>query len=393
MSNQSGASVLLFTGKGGVGKSTLAAATAVHAASCGRRVHLVSTDAAHSLGDVLGVEVGDVGVEVSPGLTVSEPDTRRHVEAAWDGIQRTLRDVVARSGVDDVQAAEVSIVPGADELVALTVIAELASDPELDAVVVDCAPTAETVRLLSAPQVLTWWVERLAPVAPMITSFVPAIEQLVGVDVAAMTGQSGWRSLLDTLATTSSILTDTSRTGVRLVAAPNPVVAAETRRAASYVSLFGLRVDGVLVNRMLPDTVTDPFFADWREVESDQLTALTADLAPAPVVPVPLAASAIVGVDALAELGRALYGDGDGLGRNTTEPVLRWGADDTGAFLDLDVGPADTSSLDLGRRGAELHIAIGPNRRSIVLPDALQSAAVSGASIHGSTLRVRFAAV
>ena len=393
MNHEGSASVLLFTGKGGVGKSTLAAATAVHAAASGRRVHLVSTDAAHSLGDVFGREIGDEGIEVRPGLTVSEPDTRRHVEASWEGIQATLRDLVARSGVDDIQAAEVSIVPGADELVSLSVIAELAADPELDAVVVDCAPTAETVRLLSAPQVLSWWVERLAPVAPLVTSFMPALEQLVGIDVTAAAEQSGWRALLDTLAATTEILTDTDRTGVRLVAAPNPVVAAETRRAASYVSLFGLRVDRVFVNRVLPDEVTDPFFAQWREVESDQLGGLAADLAPAPVAAVPLASSEIVGLDALERLGAAVYGEGDGLGRATVAPVQRWGSDDEGAFLDLAVGPVDGRSLELGRRGQELHVAIGPNRRSIVLPDALQSALVRGASIDGETLRIRFAAV
>lgn len=365
----------------------------MRAAELGLRVHLVSTDPAHSLGDVLGVALGDAGTDVAPGLVASEPDTRQRVEASWSSIQSTLRQLAARSGVGDIRAAEVSIVPGADELVALTVLAGLVDDPTLDLVVVDCAPTAETIRLLSAPQVLSWWIDRLAPITPMLANVLPLVEQFTGVSIDDAVESSSWRSLLATLETTAQVLTDTARTGVRLVALPHPVVVAETRRAASYVSLFGLRVDAVVMNRMLPDSVDDSFFDRWREIERTQLATLSADVAPAPVWPVDLAADEIVGIEALSVLGAAIYGDEDPTARFTTGPVTEWGHDDTGPWLDLVVGQVEIADVELSRRAGELHISIGPHRRAVALPDSLLASAVAGAELREDTLRIRFDAV
>jgi len=383
--------VLLFTGKGGVGKSTIAAATAVRAAELGLRVHVVSTDAAHSLGDVFGIEIGDAGVEVCDGLTASEPDARIRLEAGWDTIRLTVAAIAGQSGISAIQAGELTVIPGADELIALSVIGELADRTDLDLVVVDCAPTAETIRLLSAPQVINWWIDRLAPVAaPWIGMVGPILEQTVGVELPKIRALDDLRRLSDRLSATQRLLTDTARTGVRLVSAPNPVVVAETRRAHSYLSLFGLRVDAAIMNRILPAAVADPFFERWRKVEAEQVERLTTDLDPVPVWPVELAGAEIVGVEALAALGRAIYGAEDPTARSTTCPSLVWASDGDRATLTMAIGAVDGSSIDVGRHRGELIITIGPHRRMVALPDSLLSHDVATASLEQGSLNIGF---
>ena len=387
----SGASVLLFTGKGGVGKSTIAAATAVRASELGLRVHLVSTDPAHSLGDVFGVPIGDAGAVLADNLTVSEPDARVRFEASWAEVRQALASLVSQAGVDSIQAGELTVVPGAEELIALSALVDLAERDDLDLVVVDCAPTAETIRLLSAPQVVTWWLDRLAPTAsPWMSMVGPVVEQTIGISLPGPAVMDELRRLVERLVATQNLLTNVERTGVRLVSSPHPVVVAETRRAHTYLSLFGLRVDAAIMNRLLPDAVADPFFDRWRAVEAEQADVLSADLAPVPVWRVPLADSEIVGLDALSVLGRAIYADEDPTARFTTTPTHEWIKPDGVVTLMLHLGVADGRNVDIGRRGDELIVTIGPHRRVVALPDSLATTPVRSARVVDGSVRITF---
>jgi arsenite/tail-anchored protein-transporting ATPase len=253
--------VLLFTGKGGVGKTTTAAATALAAANDGLRTAIMSTDPAHSLADSFGVELGDELVEVAPKCFAQQLDAQARMESSWGEIRDYLRGVFDWAGLDDVEAEELSVVPGLDEVFALGDIKTHAESGEWDVLVVDCAPTAETIRLLSLPDILAWYMERVFPMGRRMNRMIgPVLSRVTNLPVAGDEVFGASRRFYDRLDGVKELLADASVTSVRLVVNPERMVIAEARRTYTYLSLFGYRVDAVVANRLLPDEITDPWF-------------------------------------------------------------------------------------------------------------------------------------
>lgn len=382
--------LLLFTGKGGVGKTTAAAATALRCADCGLRTLALSTDPAHSLGDALDVELGPLAAPVAPGLWGQQLDAQDRMEDSWAEIQSYLREVFRWAGVDSLEAEELSIVPGLDEVFALSDIKQHASSDAWDVVVVDCAPTAETIRLLSLPEVLARYMERLFPIGRRVNRLVsPLVSAVTTLPVADDGVFSATERLYERLAGVREILTDGRRTSVRLVVTPERVVVAEARRTHTYLSLFGYHVDAVIANRVLPDEVNDPWFAGWKEAHATQLEAIDAGFAPVPVLRAPLAPAEPVGGDALRAFATALYGDED--------PTARFGRSEPmrvpdGPALVLEIGLPFTRSddVELSRRGDELLVRVGPYRRAVRLPDSLRHRPVAEARVDDGQLAVSF---
>ncbi|MDH4170096.1 MAG: ArsA family ATPase, partial [Acidimicrobiia bacterium] len=245
--------VLVFTGKGGVGKSTLAAATAVACADQGQRVMIVSSDPAHSLADVFATELDGERATVMPGLTVYEPDARNRLEASWESIRSWFVDVLAWTGATTLEAEELAVLPGMDELFALTDVLELAGSGDYDVVIVDCGPTAETIRLLSLPAVLGWYVDRVLPPSRRLSRIVgPLVQRLSDAPVPDDDVFAAADRFTVALEQVRQLLTDTTRTSVRLVTTPEKVVLSEARRTHGYLALFGYGIDAVLVNRLIP---------------------------------------------------------------------------------------------------------------------------------------------
>ncbi|MFM7070131.1 MAG: ArsA family ATPase, partial [Actinomycetes bacterium] len=235
--------VLLFTGKGGVGKTTTAAATALRLADAGLRVAVTSADPAHSLADSFGVPMGSQLVEVAPRCWAQQIDARERLEASWGEIREWLLELFDWAGVDSVAAEELSVVPGLDELFALTELDELCGSGEYDVVLVDCAPTAETIRLLSLPDVLSWYMDKFFPLSRRVTRMVgPVVSRLTSVPVADEKVFSAGQRLYDRLDGVRRILSDPAVTSVRLVVNPERMVLAEARRTYTYLSLFGYHV-------------------------------------------------------------------------------------------------------------------------------------------------------
>ena len=252
---------ILFTGKGGVGKTTVAAATAVRVAQRGARTLVMSTDSAHSLGDSFGVTLGDRPVEVAPGCRAAEPDAQRRLERSWGDIRGYLREVMEWAGVDSIEADELSLLPGVEEVVALTEIAAIRRRGDVDVLVVDCAPTAETIRLLSLPDVLAWYMARVFPAGRRLSRALgPVVSRVARVPIADDAVFASVERLYADLSAVRDILRDHRRSSARLVVNPEKMVVAEARRTATYLSLFGYRVDAVVANRVLPDALTDPWF-------------------------------------------------------------------------------------------------------------------------------------
>ena len=392
--------VVLFTGKGGVGKTTTAAATAVQAARQGIKTLVMSTDAAHSLGDALGVDLAaaadcpDPVVEVEPGLYALQLSAAHSVRRSWRSVQDYLLTVLSSLGVDPVVAEEMTELPGADEIVALLELRAQVESGPWDLVVVDCAPTAETLRLLALPEALAWHLDRLMPAQRgLLRRLRPAAAAAAGLPLPELQVMESLRRWREALQDIRSILT-AATTSVRLVLTPERVVIAESRRTLTSLRLHGFAVDQVMVNRVFPQTdqeSTDTaWLAGWNEAQQRGLSEVRHSFEPLPIVITPYLPHEPVGVDALAALAQARTGEiRDVL---TLAPVLGMTVqpDDGGYLLMLPLPLVTAAEVDLKRRGDELLVAVGDHRRVLSLPSVLRRCIVMGATVRGATLRVRF---
>ncbi len=383
--------VLLFTGKGGVGKTTTAAATAIRCADAGLKTIVLSTDPAHSLADAFDVELGPLVSPVSDGLWGQQLDAQERMEESWHDIQGWLKEVFAWAGVDGLEAEELSVVPGLDEVFALTDIKQYADSGEWDVVVVDCAPTAETIRFLSLPDILSRYMDRLFPAGRRVNKVVaPVLSRVTTLPVAGDDVFAAASRFYERLDGVREILMDPDRTSVRLVVNPERMVIAEARRTYTYLSLFGYCVDAVVANRMLPEAISDPWFARWKELHTEHLRTIDDGFAPLPVLRVELASAELIGVDSLRAFGQEIYGDLDAASRLHVGQPLRVTRRGDRSTLSLELPFADRDDVELGRRNDELLVRVGPYRRAITLPDSLRHRQVADATLKAGKLRVTF---
>jgi arsenite/tail-anchored protein-transporting ATPase len=384
--------VLLFTGKGGVGKTTVAAATAVRCAAEGHRTLIVSTDPAHSLADAFDVPLGDAPAPIHGALWGQQLDARVRLERSWGDIRAWLLEVLAWAGVEGIEAEELAVVPGLDEVFALADLADHAESGRWDVIVVDCAPTAETLRLLSLPEVLGWYADRLFPVGRRLNRVVaPVLGRLSSLPVAGDEVFSAGQQVFDRLEAVRELLSDGERSSVRLVVTPERLVVAEARRTHTYLSLFGYGVDAVVANRLLPDAVDDPWFDFWKASHAEQLVAIEEGFAPVPILRSELRPSEPIGVEALCAFAGALYGELDPTAVLHDGHPLRVESSDGSRRLVQALPFGTRDELSLARREDELVVSVGPYRRSIVLPDSLRSRRVIDARLEDGELVVDFA--
>jgi arsenite/tail-anchored protein-transporting ATPase len=383
--------ILLFTGKGGVGKTSVAAATALRCADAGLRTLVLSTDPAHSLADAFDCDLCDDPTTVAPQLWGQQLDATERLEEVWGEVQRYLVRVFDWAGLDAIEAEELSVVPGLDEVFSLSDIKAHADSGAWDVLVVDCAPTAETIRLLSLPDILAWYMDRIFPVGRRITKVVrPLLRTVTNLPVAGDDVFDATRRFYDRLDGVRELLTDPALTSVRLVVNPERMVIAEARRTATYLSLFGYRVDAVVVNRLLPDAVSDPWFKAWKEAHAEHLATIEEGFAPLPVLRAELASEELVGVGRLRDFADHLYGDiapEDVLHHGRPLRVEKRGSEHV---LLLELPFADRDDLEVGRHDDELLVRVGPHRRAVVLPDSLRRRQVTSATLVGDWLEIAF---
>jgi arsenite-transporting ATPase len=384
--------ILLFTGKGGVGKTTTAAATALRCADAGLRTIVLSTDPAHSLADAFDVDLGSTGTPIVDGLWGQQLDAQERMEEAWSDIQSYLLEVFEWAGVSGIEAEELSVLPGLDEVFSLSDIKAYADSGEWDVIVVDCAPTAETIRFLSLPDILSWYMTRVFPASRRLNKVVsPILSRVSSLPVAGDAVFGSARRFYDRLDGVRELLTDSQRTSVRLVVNPERMVIAEARRTYTYLSLFGYGVDAVIANRVLPDAVSDTWFAHWKELQATHMATIEEGFAPLPVLRAELAPAELIGLDHLRGFADSLYGDLDPAGLLHPGSPLRVRKRGEQAILELDLPFADKDDLELGQHDDELLIRVGPYRRSLLLPDSLRRRTVTAASLREGRLKVTFA--
>ncbi|WP_328995127.1 ArsA family ATPase [Kribbella sp. NBC_01245] len=387
--------VLLYTGKGGVGKTTSAAGTATLAALRGHRTLVLSTDTAHSLADTFDAAVGPEPTEVDDRLFVQLIDTQRRFERSWGDIQSYLRRVLNTVGVDPIEAEELTVLPGAEEVLALLEVRDHVRSGQWDVIVVDCAPTAETLRLLALPEALNWYMNRLFTVERrVVRTFRPVLSKAVGLPLPDDNVFDALRRLRDDLADVRTMLSGPDAS-VRLVLTPEAVVVAEARRTLTTLSLYGYRVDGVIANRVFPAAGADNWRRQWVAAQRGILEEVAVSFQPLPIWESPYRACEPVGVEELAAFAVEMYGGEDPFVRATDETSL-WvdrhiDTDGRNYTLTMSLPLATASDLELARRGDELLITVGSYRRVLPLPAALARAEVTGARLDNGRLQVRFA--
>ncbi|GAA2799721.1 ArsA family ATPase [Saccharopolyspora taberi] len=389
--------ILLFTGKGGVGKTTLAAATAARVAAGGDKVLVVSTDPAHSLSDALGVPLGPDPVQVPPGLHAAEIQTRDLVDRTWAELREHLRTMLLGAGVGELDAEELTFLPGVEDLLALAEVHRLAAGASWDTVIVDCGPTAETLRLLALPESLSGYLERLFPAHRRVVRGMLA-------SVAGSANVQRWDATADALGRLAQQLTALREmladagTGVRLVLTPEAVVAAETRRTLTALALQRIRVDGLVANRLVPNPgAARGAAAAWMRTRRKEQEAVLDEVRSATELPVRTVehrACEPVGADALLELGDELYGDTDPLapGRDLPDMEVTGGgrALDSEYTLRIALPLHDDAELDLARIADDLAVTVDGRRRLIALPAVLQRCVVTSAVAGADGLTVAF---
>jgi arsenite-transporting ATPase len=384
--------ILLFTGKGGVGKSTIAAGTATLAAASGKRTLVLSTDAAHSLADAFGVTVGAEPELVAPGLFVHQVDAQLRFEQSWAEIQGYLLRVLEVAGVDPVAAEELTVIPGAEEVLALLELRQHALSDEWDVIVVDCAPTAETLRLLALPEALGWYMTRVFPVERrVVRALKPVLSRAAGVPMPEDDVFAAVERLHVEIDEVRTLLTGPDAS-VRLVLTPEQVVLAEARRSYTTLSLFGYRVDGVVANRVFPGDDADPWRAGWVAAQSSVLDQVADSFADVEVWHSEYRPSEPVGLAALADLGRRVYGDRDPLAVPAGQEPFRVTRTTDGAVMHLRLPFVGRADVDLARDGDDLVVTVASYRRLLTLPTGLARHRVAGARVDGGELQVRFAA-
>ncbi len=382
--------ILFYTGKGGVGKTSVAASTALRCARLGYRTIVLSTDAAHSLGDSLGVELRAEPLQVQPNLWAQEINALHELEASWGEVQQYLAALMAWQGVETIAQGELSVIPGTEELFSLLQIKRHYDEGFYDVLVVDAAPTGETLRLLSLPDIMRWWICRLFPVARSLLKVVrPVARRVTDMPIAEDDVLASAQEAIDALVDVRHILTNQEVCSARVVMNLEKMVIREAQRSLTYLSLFGYGVDAVVVNRILPADVEGHFGA-WRAMQQDYMPTVEETFQPLPILKAPHYPREIVGPVMLSHLAETLYGEQDPAEFLYRGPSQRVEKTAEGFDLFVPLPFISEDEVHLAQTNDELLISVGWHRHRIALPQSLARLQACDAFFEGDILRVVF---
>jgi len=383
--------IILYTGKGGVGKTSIAAATAVKGAEQGVKTLIISTDPAHSLGDSFDMKLSSEPMEIRPNLWAQEIDTIHELEQGWGKIQQYFTALLTSKAVQDITTEELTMFPGMEDLLSLLKILKYYKEAAYDTIIVDCAPTGETLALLSFPEMMRWWMEKLFPMKKAAIKVArPVVGPLLGIPMPSNSVIDEFENLYRQLDEMRSIIADRDTTSIRIVVNPEKMVVKEAQRSFTYLNIYDYNVDAIIVNRVIPDQVTDEYFSAWKAIQRRYKEMIAESFAPVPILYAPLYEQELVGFEMLARTGDDLF-------KNTnpievmynfrTQQVRKEGDQ---YVLSIFMPFTDKSDLSLNQKYDELIIRTGSAKRTITLPRTIQGLSVVGAKFDQDTLNIRF---
>jgi arsenite/tail-anchored protein-transporting ATPase len=387
--------VILMTGKGGVGKTSVAAATGLRCAQLGYKTLVLSTDPAHSLADSFDLELGHEPRQVFPNLWGAELDALMELEGNWGAVKRYITQVLQARGLEGVQAEELAILPGMDEIFGLVRMKRHYDEGTYDVLIIDSAPTGTALRLLSLPEVSGWYMRKFyKPLQGMSVALRPLVEPLfkpiAGFSLPDKEVMDAPYEFYEKIEALEKVLTDNTQTSVRLVTNPEKMVIKESLRAHSYLSLYNVSTDLIVANRIIPETVTDPFFERWKNNQNIYKQEIYDNFHPLPVKEVPLFSEEMCGLAALERLKDILYKDEDPTQVYYKENTIRVVQENKNYSLELYLPGVPKDQIQLNKTGDELNIRIGNHRRNLVLPQALAALKPAGAKMEDDYLKIRF---
>jgi len=388
--------ILLFSGKGGVGKTSVAAATAVHLAGAGKRTLVMSVDPAHSLADSFDLEGalfhGETSEpkQISDRLFIQEVNINHEIKRHWRDISAYITSVLRTTGLSGVEAEEMAIFPGMEELSAMMYVNQYRKSSEFDVMVLDCAPTAESLRFIGLPTTLDWYMKHVFHMERSILKAVrPIANRVAPMELPPDSYFRNVQDLFGKIEGVDAVLEDGATTSVRLVTNAEKMVLRETQRAFVYFSLHGLVVDAIIANRLIPEEVTDAFFERWRESQRRTLAEIEQYFAPVPVRRIPMFRDEVLGYERLRELAQTLYApdeDPSAVTRNAAPFSFVREGDHYEVRMDLPF--AEKGEIGLFRKQDELVIEIGTIRRHVGLPTTMASLTPVKARLFGRKLVV-----
>ena len=371
-----------------MGKTSVAAATALRSAELGYKTILLSTDSAHSIADSFDISLKSGPQPIAPNLWAQETETSRVTEQHWETIQEWITALLSWRGMEEIVADEMTIFPGMEELINLLYIIHY---EEYDVIIVDCAPTGDTLRLLSFPEVSRWWIEKLFPIGRTATSLArPLIKPFSSIPLPGDRVFSSVEELFAELGKMRTLLTDGKRSSVRLVLTPEKMVIKETQRTFTYLNLYGYLTDLIICNRLFPDEIDDRYFDSWKETQKRHYQVAEESFTPIPILSIPLLEREVIGTPMLKVMAQILFADND-----PTEFFFHGRAQEIESegdcyVLTLPLPFLTREDISLTRSGDELIVLAGRYRRIITLPKTLAGLPIRGAKFEEDKLRIRF---
>ncbi|CAG0947146.1 Arsenical pump-driving ATPase [Anaerolineae bacterium] len=383
--------ILLYTGKGGVGKTSIAAATALRCADLGYRTIVISTDAAHSLADSFDLQIGNEPMDIAPRLKGQEVDVLHQMRKYWGTVQEWVTDVLSWRGIDELIADEASVLPGMDELASLLQIVYLHDSNEYDVIIVDCAPTGETLRLLSLPEVARWYLSHIFPIERQAMKIAgPLLKSITDLPIPDDKVFDSIKDLILQLERMHQLLAESQKSSVRLVLNPEKMVIKEAQRTFTYLNLYGYSTDLVVSNRIIPASVGDGYFNAWKGAQERYGHLVEEAFAPVPIFKVPLMDQEVVGIEMLRKMAIAIYGDQDPSQVFYAEQPQTIEKQNDKYLLKLRLPFISKDDVNIARTGDELAISIGNFRRNVILPRSLAALDVEKAKFEDDHLVLTF---
>lgn len=383
--------IILFTGKGGVGKTTFSAATALLSAQKGYKTLVISTDAAHSLSDSFEIQLTNQPKKIASNLYGQEINALEQIEKNWGDIKSYLMAFFSSQGIEDIEAEEMSVFPGMEELFSLMEIRRYEQSSEYDVIVVDCAPTGDTLRLLSAPEITNWYLKHIFPIQRTAAKAVrPVASRVLPFPFPEDKVFGAMKKLSSQLAEMKDILSDPKKTSIRLIVNPEKMVIKEAQRAFTFFNLFGYAVDLIIVNRVIPPHVTDAYFSKWKSIQASYMEMIAESFAPIPIFSLELLDQEIMGKGLLSRVAHKIYDTKDPCQLFVSQKPMDIQKTEKGFDVFLYLPFVRKTEIDLQKNGDELVVKVGNFKRNILLPQTLISYSVSGAKFEENKLKISF---